>query len=114
VPNRVRVIGTGYHDKLLEVISGLPHLAPKIALSSGDELLIGITNVLVVITLVAASSDHDSLGLLLQPLLVAFGAPLHALIGCLGGTPRPLPGATFPLFYMKMARPPSRQRHAMW
>jgi hypothetical protein len=32
-------------------------------------------------------TDCDSLGPLLQPPLVTFGAPLHALIGCLGGRP---------------------------
>jgi hypothetical protein len=80
----VRVIGTGCLEKLLKVVSGLPCLVLKITLSSGDELLIGVTNILVVVTLVAASGDHDSLRPPLQPLFVAFGTPLHALVGCLG------------------------------
>jgi hypothetical protein len=54
------VIGIGCLKKLLEVISGLPCLALEIVLSSNDELLIEVTNILVVVTLVAADSDRDS------------------------------------------------------
>jgi hypothetical protein len=60
VPNGIRVIGIGCLKKLLEVISGLPCLALEIVLSSNDELLIEVTNILVVVTLVAADSDRDS------------------------------------------------------
>jgi hypothetical protein len=81
------VIGIGCLKKLLEVISRLSRLALEITLSSGDELLIRVTNILVIVTLVTSGSDHDSLGLLLRPPLVAFGAPLHALVGCLGRCP---------------------------
>jgi hypothetical protein len=66
------------------VISGLSRLALEIALSSDNKLLIGVTNILVIVTLVVAGSDHDSLGLPLWPPFVAFGAPLHSLVGCLG------------------------------
>jgi hypothetical protein len=48
-------------------------------------------------------TDCDSLGPLLQPPLVTFGAPLHALIGCLGGAPQLPSGATFPLLCTKTA-----------
>jgi hypothetical protein len=58
----------------------------EVTLGSGDELLIGVTNILVVVTLVAASSDCDSLGPPLGPLLSLL-APLFALLlVILGGT----------------------------
>jgi hypothetical protein len=59
------VIGTSCLEKLLEVISRMLRLALQITLSSDDELLIGVANILVVITLVTAGSDRDSLGPLL-------------------------------------------------
>jgi hypothetical protein len=54
------VIGIGFLKKIHEVISGLPCLALEIVLSSDDELLIEVTNTLVVVTLVAADSDRNS------------------------------------------------------
>jgi hypothetical protein len=59
------VIGTSCLEKLLEVISRMLRLVLQITLSSDDELLIGVANILVVITLVTAGSDRDSLGPLL-------------------------------------------------
>jgi hypothetical protein len=79
VPNGVCVIGTGCLEKLLKVISGLSCQELEITLSSGNELLIGVTNILVIVTLVIAGSDHDSLGPPLWPPFIAFGAPLHTL-----------------------------------
>jgi hypothetical protein len=103
VPNRVHVIGIGCHDKLLKLISELPCLALEIALSSADKLLIGVGNILVIVTLITVDTDHNSLGSLLRPPLITFGAPLHTLVGCLGGAPQPLSVAYFPLFRTKMA-----------
>jgi hypothetical protein len=106
VPDRVRMIGVGCFEKLLEVISGLPHLALKIVFGSGDELLIGVASILIVITFVTAGGDHNSLEPPLRPPLVASGAPLCTLIGWLSQrppTPRLLLGAAFPLLYTKMA-----------
>jgi hypothetical protein len=73
--NGVRVIGTGRLEKLLEVVSGLLRLALEITLNSDDELLLGVTNILVVVTLVTAGSGRGHLGRHFGPPLVAFGAP---------------------------------------
>jgi hypothetical protein len=86
VPNVICVIGIGCLKKLLKVISGLPHLAHEIALSSGDELLIGVTNILIVVTLIAAGRDRDLLGSPLQPLLSLF-VPLFVPLSVVLGEP---------------------------
>jgi hypothetical protein len=62
VPDGVCVIGTGCLEKLLKVVSGLLRLALEIMLSSSDELLIRVANILVVVTLIVAGGDRDSLG----------------------------------------------------
>jgi hypothetical protein len=80
MPNRVHMIGVGCLEKLLDLIRRLPCLALDVTLCSGDELLVGVIGLLVIVTLVAASSDHDSWASLLRPPLVAFGAPRHTLI----------------------------------
>jgi hypothetical protein len=59
------------------VIGRLLRLVLEVALDSGNIFFIGIIGVLVVVTLVAASSNSDSLGVLLWPPLVVFGALLH-------------------------------------
>jgi hypothetical protein len=100
------MIGTGCLEKVLEVISGLPRLAHGVILDSGSELLVEVANLLVVVTLVSAGSDHNSLWLTFSPpfmLLVPLFAPLPV---ALSGTPRSPPGATFPLSWMKTARSP--------
>jgi hypothetical protein len=81
------MIGTGCLGKLLKVISWLPHLVLEVTLSSGDELLIRVIGLLVIVTLVAACSDHDLLEPPFWPPLIAFGAPLCALAGCLEWCP---------------------------
>jgi hypothetical protein len=97
VPDGVRVIGIGSLEKLLEVFSGLSRLALEIALSSSDELLVRVTNILVVVALIAAGGDRDSLGLPFQPPFFSFGALFVPLLFVLGGTPRLPSGAAFPL-----------------
>jgi hypothetical protein len=77
------MIGAGCLEKLLKVIIVRPHLAPEVVLSSGDELLVGVADLLVIVTLIAAGSDHNSSGSPIQLPLVAFGVPLCALAGCL-------------------------------
>jgi hypothetical protein len=71
----------------LKMISELPHLVLEVTLSNGDELLIEVISLLVVVTLIVASSDRDSLGLLFWPPLATFGAPLCALTSCLEWRP---------------------------
>jgi hypothetical protein len=78
------MIWVGCFEKLLELIYGLSCLAFDITLDSSDELLNGVTGVLIVITFITPSGDHDSLGPLLQPPLVASSAPPCTLIGCFG------------------------------
>jgi hypothetical protein len=78
------MIGTGCLEELLKVVGELPRLALGIALSSDDELLIRVAILFVIIALVIASSDRDSLGLSLRPPLLAFGAPLHVVASYLG------------------------------
>jgi hypothetical protein len=53
----------------------------------GGELLIEVTNILVVLKLIVAGGDDDSLGSLLRPPLVTYGAPFCALVCCLGWCP---------------------------
>jgi hypothetical protein len=64
------------------VIGGLPRLVLRIALGSSNELLIGVTDVLVVITLITVGGDRDSLWSPLQP-------PPCTLVDCLGWCPPP-------------------------
>jgi hypothetical protein len=80
---------------------GLSCLALEITLSSGEELLIRVTNILVIVTLVTASSDRDSLGPPLWPPLVAFGTPLHTLVSCLGSHCSTATGGCFPVVLNK-------------
>jgi hypothetical protein len=84
MPNKVHMIGAGCFEKILKVIGGLRHLAFKITLGGDDELLVGVTSVLVVITLVPVSGYRDSLGPPLRPPIVASSAPLCTLVGRLG------------------------------
>jgi hypothetical protein len=74
-------------EKLLEVIGGLPCLMLEIALSSSNELIVGVVNLCVISTLMATGSDHDLLGSPLWPPLDAFGSPLRTLADCLKGHP---------------------------
>jgi hypothetical protein len=96
VPDRVRLIGIGCLQKLLEVIAGQSCLALDLALDGGNELLIGVANVLVIVTLIAAGGDHESLGSPLRPPLVAYGTPFCALVGCLGWCPPIAAGGCLP------------------
>jgi hypothetical protein len=77
VPNTVCMIWIGCVEKLLEVIRWLSRLTFKITLGNGNELLIGVAGVLIVITFVATGGDHHTLG--------------------------PPPEASFPLLHTKMA-----------
>jgi hypothetical protein len=84
VPDKVCMIGAGCLQKLLKVIGGQSCLSLDLALGGGNELLVGVTNIFVLVTLVASGGDHDSLGSPQWPPLVASGAPFYALVGCLG------------------------------
>jgi hypothetical protein len=90
------VIGAGCLKKLLDVVGGLPHLTLEITLNSGDEPLVGVANILVVVTLITTGGDRDSLGPPLQPPFVTFGTPLHALVSCLGWRSLTATGGRFP------------------
>jgi hypothetical protein len=69
------------------VIGWLLCLALEVTLRSGNELLVRIVGLLVIIALIVAGSDYDPLGLPLWPPLVAFSAPLCAFAGCLEWCP---------------------------
>jgi hypothetical protein len=86
------MVGSGRLEKLIEVIGTLPRLALEVTLGGGNELLIGIVSLLVVVTLIIAGSDCAPLGLPLWPPLGAFGAPLHAFAGCLEWCPSAITG----------------------
>jgi hypothetical protein len=90
------VIGIGCLEKLPEVVSGLSRLVLKITLSSGDELLVRVTNILVIDTHITVGGDCDSLGPPLRPPFVTFCTPLHTLVGCLGWRSLTAPGGHFP------------------
>jgi hypothetical protein len=83
----VCVVGTGRLEKLLEVIGRLPRLVFEVTLSGGDELLIKIIRLLVIVSLITAGSNRDPLGSPLGPPLISFGAPLCTLAGCLEWCP---------------------------
>jgi hypothetical protein len=55
------MISVDCFEKLFEVIGGLPRLALRITLGGGDELLVRVTNVLVIIALITVGGDRDSL-----------------------------------------------------
>jgi hypothetical protein len=55
------MVWAGCFEKLFEVISGLPRLGLRITLGSGDKLLVRVTDVLVIVALIIASGDRDSL-----------------------------------------------------
>jgi hypothetical protein len=82
------VVGTGSLEKLLEVISRLPRLAFEVMLGGGDELLVRIVGLLVVVSLITIGSDCDPLGSLVGPPLVAFGVHPCPLEAALSGAPR--------------------------
>jgi hypothetical protein len=71
-------------EKLFKVIRRLSCLAFKIMLGSGNELLIRVIDVLIIITSITTSSDCDLLGPPHRPPLVASGANLSTLVGCFG------------------------------
>jgi hypothetical protein len=70
----VRMIEIGCLEKLLKVLSILPRLALEVTL-------------LVIMPLITAGGDCDSLGLPLRPPLVAFGTPVCAITSCLEQRP---------------------------
>jgi hypothetical protein len=78
------MIGTSHLEKLLKVIGWT--LCP-IALSGGNRLLIRVIVLLIMVALIAAGSDCDSLGSSLWPSFVALGALLCALTGYLDWRP---------------------------
>jgi hypothetical protein len=77
------MIWAGCFEKLLEVIRRLSCLVFKVTLGGGNELLVRVTSVHIVVTFVATGGDHDSLGPSHWP-------PLCTLVGCLGWRPPPL------------------------
>jgi hypothetical protein len=91
------MIGADHLKKLLKVISGLLCLALEVVLSSGNELLVRVICPFIVVTLIVASSDCDSLGSLLWPLLFPMALLFAPLPAALSGTPQLPLGAAFPL-----------------
>jgi hypothetical protein len=90
------MVWAGCLKKLLEVISRQSHMALEVTLSSGNVLLIGVIDLLVIVSLIAASSNCDPLGVTLCPFLVSFGIPLHTFAGCLRQCPSVVDGDHFP------------------
>jgi hypothetical protein len=80
------MVGTGCLEKLLKVISRLSRLAFEVALGGGDELLIGIIGILVVVSLITLVVTVTRWVTAWGP-LVDFGAPLCTLAGCLEWRP---------------------------
>jgi hypothetical protein len=72
-------------------------LALEVTLGGGNELLIRIVSLLVVVALITTSGDYDSLGSLLWPPLATFGAPLCALTGDLLWHPLTAAGRHLPI-----------------
>jgi hypothetical protein len=103
VPDGVRMIGTGCLEKLLEMISEQSCLALDITFGSGDELLVRVADILVIVTRLTTGGDCDPSRSPLWPPLVTSGTPSCSLVSCLGYLPRPPLGATFLLFCMKTA-----------
>jgi hypothetical protein len=85
MPDGVRMIEVGHLEKLLEVIGGLPRLAHEVALGGGNENLVEIIGLLVIVALITARCNYNSLGSPLCPPLVAFAPPLRAPAGYLSG-----------------------------
>jgi hypothetical protein len=95
------MVWVGCFEKLFEVIGGLSRLVLRIELGSGDELLLEVTDVLVVLALVAAGGDCDPLWSLLRPSLVASSTTPCTIVCCLDWCPRQLLGAALVLLCMK-------------
>jgi hypothetical protein len=68
MPNSVRLIAASRLEKLLKVIDRLSHLVLELAFIGGNELLVGVIRLLVIVALIAAGSDCDLLGSPLWPL----------------------------------------------
>jgi hypothetical protein len=73
----------------------------KIMLGGSHELLIGVTDVLVVIIFIMTGGDCDSLGPPPRPPLIALDALFVPLLVATVDAPRPPPGAAFPLHCLK-------------
>jgi hypothetical protein len=104
MPNMVHMVGAGSFGKLLEVINELLHLMFEVALTSDNELLVGVIDLLVIASLVTAGSDFNSLGSPLCLLLSLLALLFMPLSSALRGTPRPPLGAAFLSPWMKIAR----------
>jgi hypothetical protein len=79
VSDRVHMIWASCFEMLFKVISSLPHLVLSVSIGGGDELLIRVTSILVV-ALIAAGGDHDSLWSPLGSRLFAFSTPPCTLV----------------------------------
>jgi hypothetical protein len=51
-----------HFKKFLKVIDRLPRLVLEVALGSGNVLLIGVIDLLVVVSFISSSSNYDPLG----------------------------------------------------
>jgi hypothetical protein len=102
VPDVVCVVLVGCHEKLLDVISRLPHLPFEITLGSSNVFLIRVIGLLVVVIFITVGGNYDPLGAPLRPPLAAFGTPLNAFAGGLRVAPWLLPGTASPSAWLKM------------
>jgi hypothetical protein len=97
------MIWAGHLEELFKVISRLQRLVLEVALSDSDVFFIGVINLLIVVILIVASSNGNSLGAPLWPPLIAFGASIHAFAGGLGQCPSAIDGGRLPLPSTKKA-----------
>jgi hypothetical protein len=86
VSDEVHNVWAGHLKKLLEVIDRLSCLALEVMLSSGN-LLIGVNGLLVVVTLIVASSNCDLLQCRFGLLLLSLPLLLTPLPAALGNVP---------------------------
>jgi hypothetical protein len=106
------MIWAGCFEKLFDVIGKLLRLVLRITLGDGDELLVGVASVLVIIALITSGGDRDSLWSSLRPPLIASSTPPCTLVGCLGWRPDRCWGPPWCCSTQKQPRPLPHQRHA--
>jgi hypothetical protein len=97
VPDGVHMVRAGHLEELLKVIGGLPSQALEVTLSGSGVFFVGAVGLLVIVIVVAASSNGDPLGALVWPPLMAFGTPLHSFADDLGQCPSAVGRGRLPL-----------------
>jgi hypothetical protein len=76
------MVQAGRHEKFLEVLTWLPHLALEVMFGSHNILLVRVIRFLAII--IAAGSNRNPLGASLLPLFAVFDAFLSAFTSSFG------------------------------